>query len=165
MKNQDSTAARRRLPARALAGLLVIAAGVAAFAPPASADETDYWWTGGGGTGVRANGSGRLHGDGENRRYETCTVEAQVWDGEADGHHAGVKITRDKIGQTSGRYTHWYRRNYNGNGSNQWFTLDIGVDYTVGSNGTDVEVREFVGEGSAILSIGPPEDACRNSLP
>lgn len=165
MKYQDSTAARRRLPARALACLLVIAAGVAAFAPPTSADYTEYWWTGGGGTGVRANGSGRLHGDGENRRYETCTVEAQVWDDAADGHHVGVKVTRDIIGRTSGRYTHWYRRHYDGNGTNQWFTLNIGVDYDIGGNGTDVEVREFVGEGSAILSIGPPEDACNNSLP
>jgi hypothetical protein len=165
MKNHDSTAARRRLTARALAGLLVIAASVAAFTPPASAAETKYWQTGGGGTGVRANGSGRLHGDGENRRYETCTVEAQVWDMKADGHHVGVKLTRDIIGKTSGRYTHWYLRHYDGNGTNKWFTSNIGVDYNVGGNGTDVEVREFVGEGSQIVSIGGPVDACRNSLP
>jgi hypothetical protein len=111
-----------------------------ATAAPAWADKTRNWTTSGV-ANVYAYGSGRLHGAGEIKEYETCTVNATLGDSSADGRRVGVQLMRE----TAAGKSYWTYTHTGGNGTYRTFTVDINVDAQVNPH---VYAREFTQDGS-----------------
>lgn len=146
-----------------LTGLAIAAAGVLISQSSAYAAERITFTTGGV-YGVAVSGVGEYSGDGEYWTYEKCSISGRLYDTKADGHHVGVHIRFKPAGGLGGTVYSYYRRHYDGKGTNRTWNFGVNVDRAAydDDGGGGVWVREFIGEGSKILDEGSSVDGCKD---